>query len=448
MSPERSFIGRQRELALLRDGFEAAACARAGIVLVAGEAGIGKTCLLRQMAAQTVRAGATVLWGDASEAEAMPPYLPFLEALGPYIQAAPLEQLRKQAGSSAGALVTILPELAARLGELPPSYPLPAEQARLRLYEAVGAFLAAIAADAVAGALLVLDDLQWADPASLDLLCYIARHQPTARLLLLGACREGEPDLHRALEQALNELARLRVLTTIALAPLSPEQVTALAAGHPGGTVAPVLCQCLHAQSEGNPFFAEELLRYWEEAGLLTAQDRGVGWPYWTLAAPPPGDLPPTISGAIRLRLARLPPPVMDVLRVAAIIGRAFRLALLARVIGREAEEIEDLLAAAGRAGLARDDGAGAFSFSHDSIRECLYSEVSSARRQRLHERIGCALEAWPDLDPAQRLAELAMAQEPEHVAWQHRLNSLAEEDPLCTSYDRVWHSGFKDGNR
>lgn len=139
-------IGRRREAALLWDQFEAATSGRASVVFVTGEPGIGKTRLLDEIAARAMAAGATVLRGGASDAEGMPPYLPFLEALGQYIQTAPLEQLRKQAGAAATILAGILPELPARLGELPPAYPLPPEQARLRLYEAAGAFLAAIAA--------------------------------------------------------------------------------------------------------------------------------------------------------------------------------------------------------------------------------------------------------------------------------------------------------------
>ncbi|MBN1955950.1 MAG: AAA family ATPase, partial [Anaerolineae bacterium] len=407
MHPERSFVGRQRELALLRDGFAAAASGQASVVLVTGDAGIGKTHLLREMAARAAAAGALVLWGDASEAEGMPPYLPFLEALGPYIRNAPLEKLREQVGHGAGILSTILPELAARLGGTSPGYTLPADQARLRLYEAAGAFLASMAADAAAGALLILDDLQWADPASLDLLCYIVRHQPAARLLFLGACRDDEPDPHLVRAQALNQLTRLRVLTPLPLSPLQAGEVAALAAGYLGGAVDPSLSHRLHIQSEGNPFFAEELIRGWQEGGLLSCQKRE-GAPYWTLAATPSNTLTPSISGAIRLRLARLPMAVVDLLRVAAIMGRSFPAALLAQVAGQDIEATEELLLTASHIGLVRSDGLGSFTFSHDRIRECLYIEVSSTRRQRLHERIGSALEAWPGLSATQRFSELA----------------------------------------
>src|SRR6266851_195018 len=153
-------VGRQRELDSLWNQFEQSMTGRLRVALVAGEPGIGKTRLLREVARRAEQAGAPVLRGGASEAEGMPPY-----------------------------------------------------QARLRLYEAVGMFLAAIAAPH--GLLLLLDDLQWADTATLDLLCYVARSQPNARLLVLGAYREGEVTHRPAFERALTELNRLRQLTTI-----------------------------------------------------------------------------------------------------------------------------------------------------------------------------------------------------------------------------------------
>jgi len=371
------------------------------------------------MAALAARAGATVLRGGASEAEGMPPYLPFLEALGRHIQTTPPDRLREQAGPAATTLVTILPELAARLRELPTSYPLPPEQARLRLYEAIGAFLAALShppsppqplrGEGLGGLLLILDDLQWADTASLDLLCHVARHQPTARLLILGAYREGEAGQNPALERALAELTRLRVLTTVTLTPLLAGEVAVLAAQHLGGPVDPAVSQFLHAQSEGNPFFAEELLRGWLEAGSLTKRDSDTtGRSPWTLVALFESTLPPSIIGAIRQRLVRLAPEVVDQLRIAAIIGRTFTASLLAQVEGREVEEVEELLLVADRACLIQGDRAGTFAFRHDKIRECLYAEVSSARRQRLHKQIGLALEAQSAQESARQLADLA----------------------------------------
>jgi DNA-binding CsgD family transcriptional regulator len=408
-NPRPALVGRQPEAALLWRHFEAAISGQCGIACVTGEPGIGKTRLLEEMAARAARTGAVVLWGGASAVEGMPPYLPFLEALGGYIQVTAPDRLRDQIGPAAPILVTILPELAVRLGEFPDGHPLPAEQARLRLFEAVGGFLTGIAASASGGLLLVLDDLQWADATSLDLLCHIARRRPCARMLILGAYRAGEIGQNPTLEWALAELNRLRALTTLTLSPLQAEEVAVLAADYLGGPVHPSAVQALHAHSEGNPFFAEELLRGWLETGALARRSNDAHThSRWTLATPPETNLPPSIVGAIRQRLTRLDPAVVDHLRVAAIIGRAFATALLAEVEDREAEEIEEALLAAERAHLIRGDGAGGFTFGHDKVRECLYAEVSSARRRRLHGRIGLALETRAIQEGTQRLAEMA----------------------------------------
>jgi len=408
-NPRPALVGRQREAALLWSRFETAISGRCDVTCVTGEPGIGKTRLLEEMAARAARTGAVVLWGGASAAEGMPPYLPFLEALGQYIQMTASDRLRDQVGPAASILVTILPELAVRLGEFPDGYPLPAEQARLRLFEAVGGFLAAIAASSPGGLLLVLDDLQWADAASLDLLCHVARRRMGARVSILSAYREGEIGQNPALERALAELSRLRALTTLTLAPLRADEIAVLAADYLGGPVASIVGQALHTHSEGNPFFAEELLRGWLEAGALTSRRDGPhAHPCWTLDMPLESALPPSIVGAIRQRLAQLAPAVVDHLRIAAIIGRTFTTALLAEVEGREAEEVEEELLAAERAHLIRDNRAGVFTFGHDKVRECLYAEVSNTRRRRLHGQIGLALEARSTRESTQRLAEMA----------------------------------------
>src|SRR6266487_5811249 len=190
LSPSAAIVGRQRELTLVMNRYEAARHGQAHVVLLAGDPGIGKTRLLDEIARQAAQDGGTILRGGASEAEGMPPYLPFVEALGRYIQVTPLDQLRTHVAAAPQVLATLLPELITRLGELPASAPLPPEQARFRLYEAIGMFFQALGAPHAL--VLTLDDLQWADTASLDLLCHVARHQPNAHLLVVGAYRESE----------------------------------------------------------------------------------------------------------------------------------------------------------------------------------------------------------------------------------------------------------------
>ena len=145
----------------------------------------------------------------------------------------------------------------------------------------------------------------------------------------------------------------------------------------------------LYAQSEGNPFFAEELLDGWIESSTLKQEHQA-----WVAVAPLDQTLTPTIAGALRQRFARLAPAIIDHLRIAAIIGRSFDPSLLATVEEQEIEAVEECLLEAARAGLVRVDNQGPFLFSHDKIRECLYTEVSTSRRRHLHARIGHVLEA------------------------------------------------------
>jgi DNA-binding CsgD family transcriptional regulator/tetratricopeptide (TPR) repeat protein len=395
------FVGRQRELNLIWNHYHAASNGNAHVLLVSGEPGIGKTRLLDEIGELATKDGAIVLHGGASEAEGMPPYLPFLEAFGRHIQMSPQDQLRTQVAAAPQILATLFPELITRLGDLPTSPPLPPEQARFRLYEAIGAFLAVIGAPHVM--VLILDDLQWADTASLDLLCHLARYQSNAHLLVLGAYRESEIERNPTLARILVELTRQRVLATVAVGPLSVEETGMLAISKLGVSLNTEVNVLLHAQSEGNPFFAEELLDCWiEEGALVQVQNQ------WIAVTPLDHALPPSIVAALQQRFTRLSAKSIDHLRVAAIIGRTFDLSLLATVQQQEIEAVEEYLLEAAHAHLVRTDQTGSFTFSHDKIRECLYAEVSSSRRRRLHELIGHVLEARYEPEKVMSMYHLA----------------------------------------
>ena len=398
------FVGCQNELAMIWNQYKIAKDGNVRVMLLIGEQGIGKSRLLDEFAKHAIQDRAVVLRGGTSESEGMPPYLPFLEALGHYIRDTSLDQLREQVDAVSQILASILPELAVRLGELPTPYPLPAEQMRLRLYEAIGIFVEKISTPHAL--VLTLDDLQLADAASLDLLCHIVRSQPKARLLVLGTYREGEIERNPALERAIAKLVQQRVLASIKIEALSAEEIEALAVSYLGSPISSIVSQPLFIQSEGNPFFAEELLRSWVEKGELIRENE-----QWVAAAPLEHALPQSIVGVLRQRFTRLPPGIIDHLRIAAIIGRMFDLSVLAAVEGQEIEILEEHLLEATQAGLIRTDQAGIFTFSHDKIRECLYAEVSTSRRRRLHESIGQVLESRYDLEKTRsmsRLAELA----------------------------------------
>jgi DNA-binding CsgD family transcriptional regulator len=395
--PRTDLRGRQHELATLRQALSASHEGRLTVVVVHGEPGIGKSRLLDELAEDAARQEMLVLHGAAFQAEGMPPYLPLLQALGAYVATAPVERLREQFGSRIGILATLLPEILERVGTPEPACPLPPEQERFRLYEAAATFLAAIAA--ASPLVLVLDDLQWADAATCDLLTYISGRAQSAALLVAGAYREGEAGENPGLVRALAELNRRRLLVTIALQPLDAEASQALAMDLLGGEIAPEVARLLYRQGEGNPFFLEELVRTLVEDRTLVHREG-----QWRLSAHPGRTLPPRVVEAVRLRLGRLDPAVLDLLRVAAVIGRSSEPRMLSRAMGIDPEEVEDLLLAAVSAQLLRVEG-DSYAFTHDMVRETLYAEVGRERRRRLHQAIG---EALLTADPPRRVADLA----------------------------------------
>lgn len=397
-------VGRQQELASIMHSYEAMIGGVASVVLVTGEPGIGKSRLLDEIAGRVSRGGATVLRGGSSQAEGMPPYLPFLEALGHYIQHAPAEELQMQDAATLQALASQFPELTTRLGTLPTSAASLPEQARFRLYEAVGTFLQHLGASHPL--VLILDDLHWTDSASLDLLSHVMRRHHHARLLVLGAYRNSEINQHAALVRSIAELSRQRLLTTITLGPLSAPEIATLAEHILAGPLREDASVRLYAHSEGNPFFAEELLQSWvERKSLMQCQGQ------WIPGTPLDEVVPPGIIGVLRQRFSQLSPDCIDHLRVAAIIGQSFDLFLLAQVKTSRPERVEHCLFEAIQARLVRAEPGGSFIFSHDYIRVCLYAEVSLARRRMLHAQIGAELESLVDQDrplSTQQLAQLA----------------------------------------
>ncbi len=371
--------------------------------MIAGEPGAGKTRLLDALVAEAASADMVVLRGGSSDVAGMPPYLPFLEALGAYVRATNPDQLRQHIGPHVPVLSTVLPELTERLGPPAQLVTLPAEQERFRLFEAMAEFLAAIATEHPL--LLTLDDLHWADSASLDLLASLARHLPVSRILVASAYRPGDADHNPSFGRTFAELSRLRTLTVLTARPLTPAAITSLSQHILGAPLDPEAAAILAARSEGNPFLAEELLQGWLETGALVRQptrdDR-------FHLIDDPGQLPATIRAAVSQRLDRLPAETIDLLRTAAVAGRLVDPSLLARVTGGDEEGVETGLLAAVRAGLLRLQPDGTLLFTHDTVRECLYAEVPPFRRRRIHGFVGNVLEQEPVHVSGHRLAELA----------------------------------------
>jgi DNA-binding CsgD family transcriptional regulator len=199
------------------------------------------------------------------------------------------------------------------------------------------------------------------------------------------------------------QLQRLRILMVVPLGPLELADLTDLAAAQLSGGVDDAVGERLYAHTDGNPFFAEELLRDWRNSGAVLRSEGN-----WKIAVNKDWELPPGIIGVIRQRLTRLQPALVDELRTAAVLGRNFDTRLLASVTSLDPAAIEDHLMTAAAWGLVRREAPNSFAFCHDRTRECLYSEISETRRRRLHLIIGEALEVSGAPTSAQHLAALA----------------------------------------
>jgi predicted ATPase len=302
-------------------------------LVVTGSPGIGKTRFVEEFLSGAEIDKATVLRGGSSLAEGMPPYLPFLESLGDYAARTPTAVLVNQIGAQAPILWTLLPDLATRLKtRVPDASGLP-EQNRFRLFEAVTSWLAAIAVDQPL--ILFLDDLHWADAATLDLLLHVSGRLHKRPVLVVGAYREGEAAENGPAQRTVAELDRRRLADVLRLQPLTSDDTALLAAGLLGGPIERRAADAVHWRSEGNTFFAEEIMRGLVEEGSLAWDGRR-----WLLDTSREMLLPRRVAEAIRTRLARLDPAIPDLLRTAAVVGRGLRSSVArargwARTVGR-----------------------------------------------------------------------------------------------------------------
>lgn len=389
---EPPLVGHEAERAALLDRVAAAAAGRGGFVLLEGEPGIGKSRLAREIAAGARWRGiaATLV---AAEAEAAAAYALLLAALKPLLTPLRLRQLSAVVEPiHFQAVAQLLPHIAQSLPAMPDLPDLPPLQARERLQQALAALILGLAQ--IAPQLWVLEDLQWADAATLAFLPVLYAQVSAHRLLLLLTGRSADLRADAAVWQTLQSLDRARPLPRYILDRLSAAEVGALLSGLLGEQN-PALSAHLARQSEGVPLYLVETLKLWRDEGCLQPTPRGT----WRWAGTSPDELPSHLGGrVIDYRLARLSQPAREALAAAAVIGSEVEYDLLARAggSGEAPAAAPDLLAATDdllRLNLLVETDRG-YRFSHQQVRLAVYDGLPRPRRRRIHGRVARALEA------------------------------------------------------
>lgn len=391
-------VGRERERIVLRQQLKAAFAGQGSLVLIGGEAGIGKTALAEAVCQDAEAQGALVLVGRCYDLTETPPYGPWIELFARY---------RPTDGDPS------LPAAFTERGTVG------AVASQSLLFRQVEDFLAALATSRPEGTrpvALLLDDLHWADPASLVLLRSLARALATLPLLLVATYRSDELTRRHPLSQLLPMLVRESRAERLDLRPLGERDLRELiAARYPVGAAdTSRLIVYLHGRAEGNPLFVGELLRTLEEGGILRATDGG-----WAL-----GDLtrlrvPPLLRQVIDGRLARLGEESQALLGVAAVVGQEVPLALWSAATDTGEEALLPVVERAVEAHLLIETPEGMrVHFAHALIREALYEGVSPARRRLLHRRIAELIAERPHPDPDVVAMHFQRASDRRAVEW------------------------------
>ncbi|MER6911374.1 AAA family ATPase [Streptomyces sp. NPDC000594] len=395
-----ALIGRDHPAGLLRAEIDRVMTRHGGLVLVTGEAGIGKTTLVTDAADEARRGGALVVGGSCWDSDSAPGYWPWVQVIRGLRRAVGEAEWAEVERASGERLTVLLGEAGTpatttdtagaggHAGRETAGRESPRDGAEsFALYDAVTTAL--VTAAQRRPLVVVLDDLHWADPASLRLLEFAAQHAWFERLLLIGVYRDVEVESEGHPLRPLVLSLTARAGTALTLTGLGRDEVGDLIALTGGVDPDPELVDEVHRRTGGNPFFVEQTVRIWRGGSPVTTVAPGVG-------------------EAVRRRLALLPPEVSRLLETAAVLGREFHRQLLAAAVAAPVPHVERLLARAVAARLVTVGTGGVFAFVHDLVRETLYGTLAEQRRRALHTAVVHTLDRTPALRDRVLPADLA----------------------------------------
>ncbi|HSL27160.1 MAG TPA: AAA family ATPase [Acidimicrobiia bacterium] len=389
-SASAPFVGRDTERADLRRAFRTAIGGSGSLILVAGEAGVGKTRLIEEVAAEAEGRGMRVLVGHSVEMEGAAPYLPLVEILEEALTSSrsPIA-FREALGDLAPELARLVPGLRRLYPDMPAPLDIPPEQSRRYLWDTVADFIRR--ASQVGPLMLVFEDLHWGDESTFHFLEYLAPLLAEMPVLVVGSYRDTEVGPSHLLARTIGELTRRRLVNRTSLVRLTTEEVTAMLAGLANQDPPPGLVRAIQRETEGNPFFIEEVYLHLRESGGLFDEEGRFKSRYEIDEV----DVPETVRLVIGGRLERLSAGTREVLLAAAISGRIFDPEVVRRVVGSTGQALAGAFEEAEDARLIGPNRGDSdrLAFVHELIRQTLLADASSFRRQQLHADTAQAIE-------------------------------------------------------
>ncbi len=379
-------LGRKEEMKEAQSTWNQARTGTGQVLLISGEPGIGKTRLMREVQTQAEVSGGTALIG-AAYSESNLPYGAFGQIIRQALKAAGQHEIELP-DPVLSDLLTLVPDMAHRYPEITKNPPLDPDSEKLRLFEHIWQFCLLLSKHVPL--LIVVDDVHWADGGSLAIFQHLARRVRQLPALLLGTYREVELRAARPFNEMLSDLIRERQCTRIKLNRLNEEQTRDMLAAIFNESITDEFLAGIYKETDGNPFFIEEVCRSLVESGKLYFRD-GV----WHRPAMEDLDIPQGIQVSVELRLANLPEAVQDALRSAAVLGREFDFEILTAAGDLGEDELIDAMERAESAQMIEPlRGRGVmFQFVHALVPQAIYESIHLLRRRKLHRRAAEAIE-------------------------------------------------------
>ncbi len=387
-------VDRVAELRQLKMLLEKSIQGEGSLAFIAGEAGIGKTRIAEELVAFSRQKNATVLLGRCSRREGKTPYAPWIDQVRDFVRNSPPQLLFKVVGNHGAEIAKLVPEISSVLGPLNSISTGSADQDRLRFIDGVTQFLINVAREAPV--LLVVDDMNWADSGSLDIMMSVARQARNNRILIVGIYRDVEVEEDSDLFEFLYDVKREKLGDMVSLKGFDAEDT--------GRMLAEILNQkevdlefrdLVHQKTGGNPFFIEELVRSLMEQGVVFRTAKG-----WERKPISEIEIPTGVRTVIKQRLSNLDSESQGVLAVAAVTScesKEFSFALLQSVTGVEEDHLVDVMERILKSRLIKEaklsGGHPGFTFTDTRVRDAIYDEITQLRRSRYHMKTAKAIE-------------------------------------------------------